>query len=115
MLGFIVSPFLGLIISSSLLESAHTLFIAGILHNASDLSRMSSYVNRGSAGAANVQYNDYLLLSEDSFSSATYVMSEPVVTLTSRAAFEEDATAAYQNALVRHYAMMFLCCADINY
>lgn len=41
------------------------------------------------------------MLAADSFSSDAYSMSTPVATLTSRAAFERDATAAYQNALVR--------------
>jgi hypothetical protein len=80
-----------------------TLPIAGILHNLSDLERMLSYVTKGRAGTASHQYNDYLLLANDSFSSSSYAMSTPVATLTSRASFEADATAAYQNALVRHF------------
>jgi hypothetical protein len=62
---------------------------------------MSSFVERGRSGNFTVQYNDYLLLAADSLSSDTYAMSTPVAILTSRAAFEKDATAAYQNALVR--------------
>ena len=62
---------------------------------------MLSYITKGRAGTASNQYSDYLLLARDSFSSNTYGMHKPVVTLTTRAAFEKDATAAYQNALVR--------------
>jgi hypothetical protein len=36
-------------------------------------------------------------------------MSKPVATLTSWAAFEADATAAYQNALVCHFVPPFFC------
>jgi hypothetical protein len=63
---------------------------------------MLSYVVKGRAGTASNQYSDYLLLTADSFSSGDYVMSTPVTTLSARASFEADATAAYQNALVCH-------------
>ena len=62
---------------------------------------MLSYVTRGRAGTPSNQYSDYLLLETDSFSSDAYSMSTPVATLAGRASFERDATAAYQNALVR--------------
>jgi hypothetical protein len=79
-----------------------TLPTAGVLHSLSDLERMLSYVVKGRAGTASNQYSDYLLLTADSFSSGDYVMSTPVTTLSARASFEADATAAYQNALVCH-------------
>jgi hypothetical protein len=63
---------------------------------------MLSYVNAGRAGTSSNQYSDYLLLAKDYSSSDTYGMSTPVATLTQRAPFERDGTAAYQNALVRH-------------
>ncbi|KAJ7282397.1 chondroitin AC/alginate lyase [Mycena rebaudengoi] len=72
----------------------------GILHKSSDLSRMSSYITAGLAGTNSPQYQDYLLFAADKFSSDAYQMSTPVATLTSRASFEADATAAYQNALM---------------
>lgn len=80
-----------------------TLPIAGLLHSQADLERMLSYVTKGRAGTPSKQYSDYLLLEADSFSSISYGMHTPVVTLTTRASFERDATAAYQNALVRQF------------
>jgi len=61
---------------------------------------MLYYVNAGRAGTPSNQYSDYLLLAKDPLSSDTYRMSTPVATLTQRAAFERDGTAAYQNALL---------------
>ncbi|KAJ6601307.1 chondroitin AC/alginate lyase [Mycena vulgaris] len=72
----------------------------GVLHKLSDMSRMSSYITAGLAGTDSPQYRDYLLFAADKFSSDTYQMSTPVAMMTSRAAFEADATAAYQNALM---------------
>ncbi|KAJ6553040.1 chondroitin AC/alginate lyase [Mycena capillaripes] len=61
---------------------------------------MSSYITAGLAGTNSPQYQDYLLFAADKYSSDAYQMSTPVATLTSRASFEADATAAYQNALM---------------
>ncbi|KAJ7086212.1 chondroitin AC/alginate lyase [Mycena epipterygia] len=72
----------------------------GILHKLSDMSRISSYTTAGLAGTNSPQYQDYLLFAADKFSSDAYQMSTPVATLISRASFEADATAAYQNALM---------------
>ncbi|KAJ7587957.1 chondroitin AC/alginate lyase [Mycena floridula] len=72
----------------------------GILHKLSDMSRMSSYITAGLSGTDSPQYQDYLLFAANSYSSDAYSMSTPVATLTSRASFEADATAAYQNALM---------------
>ncbi|KAJ7895379.1 chondroitin AC/alginate lyase [Mycena leptocephala] len=72
----------------------------GILHKTSDMDRMSSYITAGLAGTSSPQYQDYLLFAADKFSSDAYTMTTPVTTLTSRASFEADATAAYQNALM---------------
>ncbi|KAJ7205253.1 chondroitin AC/alginate lyase, partial [Mycena pura] len=72
----------------------------GILHKLSDMNRMSSYITAGLAGTNSPQYQDYLLFAADKFSSDAYQMSTPVEMLTTRASFEADATAAYQNALM---------------
>ncbi|KAJ7921144.1 chondroitin AC/alginate lyase [Mycena leptocephala] len=64
------------------------------------MDRMSSYITAGLAGTNSAQYQDYLLFAADKFSSDAYQMSTPVAFLTTRASFEADATAAYQNALM---------------
>jgi hypothetical protein len=102
-------PFL--LITSLLYQNIQTLISAGILHNLGDLQRMSSYVTKGRNGQPSIQYSNYLQLAADHFSFDTYGMSTPVATLTSRAAFEADATAAYQNALVR---FSYISCAVAN-
>jgi hypothetical protein len=100
MLGFIVSHLFVWELPNQL-----TWPIAGILHNLSDLKRMALYVAKGQAGTASNQYNDYLLLASDYASSATYTMHTPVEILATRSEFEHDATAAYQNALVRDFKL----------
>ncbi|KZP28276.1 chondroitin AC/alginate lyase [Athelia psychrophila] len=72
----------------------------GILHKSTDIARMTGYITAGLAGTASHQYSDYLLFAASSYSSDAYAMSTPVATMESRAAFEADATAAYQNALM---------------
>jgi len=88
------------------LSTVHAFILThpGILHNLTDLERMASFVAKGRAGTPSRQYSDYLLLAADYHSSDAYVMHNPVTTLTSRSDFENDATSAYQNALMWYFS-----------
>ena len=108
-------------------RSPFRVFAAGILHTANDLSRMQTFINKGVAGTTSPQYETYVKMAANAYALHTYTMSTPgmcalngrkttffvmltsfsssVAKLTSREAFEADAAAAYQNALVRRHIL----------
>ncbi|KAK4701128.1 hypothetical protein P7C70_g5109, partial [Phenoliferia sp. Uapishka_3] len=81
-------------------SSAFAWIHPGILHTTSDLSRMQTFINKGVAGTSSPQYKTHVAMAANEYALHTYTMSTPVAKLTSRVAFEADAAAAYQNALM---------------